>query len=93
MTPIEVLTRWQGLKLASRHLIRSEPLPAAILFAEDDDVPVMAHFYRTERNDLIRIRTVNRLASHEVDGLYSRHEASNLYNRLVVHGFSERKPK
>jgi hypothetical protein len=74
-------------------MIECDPFPSAVLEAEDNGFRLMAHFYRTSQSHMIRVRTVNRLATHEVDGVYSRKDAANLYNRLITSGFSEKNHK
>lgn len=92
-TPAQLVALWSPSFRLSSSLHRCNPDPTAVLSATEGGLPVLAYFYRTDRDELTRVRCVNVLSHAEPEGIYSTREARAFYRVLTRNGFKDLKGK
>lgn len=88
MSPSQLLLKWRPAWRIGLSLTPSRKAPVQVLRAEERGLPILVYVYLTDRDNVVRVRTVSINVDHEVDGLYPKDDARRLVAACLQGGFS-----
>lgn len=87
MSPSAVVATWNPQWRLTSHAFTCQSRPVIVLQATESGLPILVYFYRTSREDLMRVRCVNISSDMEPEGVYDADEARAFYRKLTENGF------